>query len=396
MKGLVLGAGAGAAVAVALWRRRTSKAGSGAPIGARARETRDDGDVARAAHGEGAAARAIHRVEAKAKAVSTEEARIAKMIEAAGERAPPAVARYVHTLAPYLAWTVVVVEGVVYAYVALFKLGRGVYVRLPIHLIEAGTGGIVCFFGGMFPTLIAASEAFTQSGWAATKAAVADLCAEAEHVLAASAADDAVDADGDGVADVDQISGRALLARKTRLVLTTVDPDKIDHAAAGLSASWIAVSAVLKLEFARTIALAVSIGEHLRPLAAKAMVPVLSHVLPPAYHRWINVTVNYSCKAVGVWTAWYVQRVVSAYHSAIRGGLLCTRALLAHANRRGLLAVKHDETMLDEYAGWALAAGGFYFQFKCNFALPAPFNLLLWPFVAAENYIQWKISGDLK
>ena len=51
------------------------------------------------------------------------------------------------------------------------------------------------FFGGMFPTLIAASEAFTQSGWEMTKQAVVDLCDEAEKVLAESAKDDAVDAD---------------------------------------------------------------------------------------------------------------------------------------------------------------------------------------------------------
>ena len=290
------------------------------------------------------------------------------MIEAAGERAPPAVAEYLRACAPYLAWTVVVAEGVVYMYVALFKLGRGVYTRLPIHLIETCTGAIVCFFGGMFPTLIAASEAFTQSGWEMTRAAVADLYAEAEHVLEANAEDDKVDADGDGVADVDQISGRELLARKTRLVLTTVDPDKIDHAVTGLSASWIAVSAVLKLEFARTIALAVSIGEHLRPLAAKAMVPVLSHVLPP--QRFRSTTLQGGGRVDRV----YVQRL--GHLGDPRRA--AARAALAHANSRGLLRLKHDETMPDEY-GWALAAGGFYFQFKCNFALPAPFNLLLWP-----------------
>lgn len=78
-----------------------------------------------------------------------------------------------------------------------------------------------------------------------------------------SALDDQVDEDGDGIADVDQIDSKALLMRKTNLALTKVDPGKIDKAMGGLYLSWIAIIATLKVQFARTITLALSIADML-------------------------------------------------------------------------------------------------------------------------------------
>ena len=42
----------------------------------------------------------------------------------------------------------------------------------------------------------------------------------------------------------------------------------------------------------------------MRPMLAKVMVPVMTHVLPPAYHRWIDVATNYTCKIIGMSLAW--------------------------------------------------------------------------------------------
>ena len=58
------------------------------------------------------------------------------------------------------------------------------------------------------------------------------------------------------------------------------------------------------------------------------------------------------------------QILTSAEHAGVVGGLICTRALLRWANEKQLISCKHDETMLDEYAGWLLAAFGVYFQVR--------------------------------
>ena len=45
------------------------------------------------------------------------------------------------------------------------------------------------------------------------------------------------------------------------------------------------------------------------------------------------------------------------------------------------------DTMLDEYAGWALAALGVYSQVSNAFGVPFPFNLLLWPVSIVETVL---------
>lgn len=332
-------------------------------------------------------------LEIKAKDLSLEEQRIARMIDAASEKAPPEIAKYIKAAAPYMGWTVVIGEGVLWVQFKSFQLGWRVYQSLPINLAKAVTGLAICFFGGSFPTLITASEAFTQSGWAQTKKCVRELYEEGMLAVEASKEDDQKDDDGDGIKDVNQVSGQALLTRKSLLVLRTVDPEKISKALAGVAVSWTAVAAVLKVEFARTISLGVSIADRLKAPTGRVMIPVLTHVLPPEYHRWIPVTIDYLCKYVGVSVAWKLQSAISAFHSSFRGGLMFTRAVLTFAGEKGLTNVRHEDTMIDEFTGWPLAAAGFWCQLKGGFELHFPFNFVLWPLEAAEKWIQWQITA---
>lgn len=46
--------------------------------------------------------------------------------------------------------------------------------------------------------------------------------------------DNATDADGDGVSDVDEISNREFIQRKTTLVLRKMDPEKVNDALSSL------------------------------------------------------------------------------------------------------------------------------------------------------------------
>lgn len=375
---LALGLGAGVAATVVIWRK-----------------TRCSTKEA-AADGEEELTRDIKIATDKAKSLSLQKRRIAKLIEAASDQAPPVVAEYIRAAAPYFGWTVVVIEGCLWVYWKGLQIGWHAYHALPMELATAVTGATVCFFGGAFPTLIAASEAFTQSGWEQTKQAVADLVGEAATVIEASRADDVADDDASGTPDVDEITSRALLTRKTLLVLKTVDPDKIDAALKGLAASWAAVAAVLKVEFARTIALANAISGRLQAPLGAVMVPVLTHVLPPDYHKWIRITVDYIARGVGTTLAWKLQAVISAFHSSIRGGLMCTGALVDFAGARGWVAFKHDETMIDELLGWPLAAAGFWSQLRGGFSLKFPLNYVLLPFTAAEVCIEWAITNEAR
>merc|ERR1712151_783439 len=70
-------------------------------------------------------------------------------------------------------------------------------------------------------------------------------------------ADDKIDADKDGMADVDQMSPKELLEHKMKVSMMAVkEPDKLETAVENLWAASLAVLATLKLKFAWTTALA--------------------------------------------------------------------------------------------------------------------------------------------
>lgn len=334
------------------------------------------------------------------KSMTEEEVRVEKAISALSGKAPPVVAKYLKMAAPVLAWIFVLGEAAFPYFIKFCKLCYAIYLWLPVDIFTALVGLVICFFGGMFPTLIAAAQAFTQSGWETTKRDLQVLWHESEVILEQSKKDDEKDEDGDGIPDALQISDDEYYKRKLKLFLTKCDPGKIDGALGGLYTSWLAVAAVLKMQFAKVIALAVSIGDKLRPIATKFLTPVLVHVLPGDYHGWIVVIINWICKAVAISIAWYIQRVLSAVHSGIAGGLICTRGILTWVctkpRVRKLLHIpesfSHEDTYIDEILGWTLAACGIWFQIARNFTLPFPWNVVLLPFSVTETYIEWQIT----
>jgi hypothetical protein len=141
----LVGAGAAGLVALSIWRQVRKNFGSDEAVGAP--PSPEDND------GLDGSDKVLNAAQSKIKAVSAEEARLAKMIEAAAGKTPPAIAKIITAAAPYLAWTVVITEGVLWVYWKAFKLGYWVYGKLPVTAIKCLTGGIVCFFGGMFPTV---------------------------------------------------------------------------------------------------------------------------------------------------------------------------------------------------------------------------------------------------
>jgi len=319
--------------------------------------------------------------------------RIADIVDAAADSAPPALAKYIKALAPVISAIVKALEVVWPYYWWFFQSCYAAYRVLPKDTISAIIGLVFCFFGGLYPMLFAAIEAARHTGWDTTVAAITELTEQAKIVAAENKKDDDVDADGDGVKDVKQIDAKALLMRKTKLVLTTSNPEKINTALAGLYTSWLSVVSVLKIQFARTIMLALTIADLLKKPCDLYLIPALKAVVPPEYHRWLPITVGWACKTAGMSVAFYIQRIISAFSSAVRGGLQTARALLRMAAKRGLWEGKHEDTYIDEALGWTLALIGFYFQYSLGFSVPWPFNWVLWPFEASEYYIMWAVTS---
>ena len=85
-----------------------------------------------------------------------------------------------------------------------------------------------------------------------------------------------------GIPDVDQMVPQELAAHKIRVVLSATDPKILDHGIKGCYTGWTAIIAVLKLQFAKMIALGAAIGDFLIKFVEKPGSAFLAHTL--RYH----------------------------------------------------------------------------------------------------------------
>ena len=274
------------------------------------------------------------------------------------------------------------------------EIAYNFYNSLPLDIIYALLGLLLVFFGGVYTLLIAAVETFYITGYTQAKEGVFILREEFEIVWNELKKDDEVDEDNDGVADVKQITVKELIMRKIMLFLEKCrDPQQVVILLTSIFTSLISVIAVLKVEFAKVIALGHMIGDVIKMPAYYVFVPALGSVVPEKYHKWIGPIIEIVCKFVAISIAWLIQRVISSVQSAIRGGLMFSRRILAFLKNKGILTSYSEDDYYDEVLGWIVASIGIYFQLSYGFGIPFPINLLLLPLSWIESYLTWVVSN---
>lgn len=278
------------------------------------------------------------------------------------------------------------------------KLAYEYFTKLPQNALFFLYGFVFCFFGGTFPVLFAAIQAAEHTGRKAVLFALSDLANEAIVILEESKKDDDKDEDKDGKRDVDQISNAEYMTRKTKLVLAKMNPEKVDQAISSIYKVWLAVAAVLSIEFARTISMAMAIADFLHKPIHHFVAPTVKLAVPDQYHKWVPVILGWMAKLMAMTIAFTIQSVISGFASALKGGLMMAQAtyqfLVAHKIKLGGLITSpdHNDSNLDEALSYIFAAMGFYFQVRCGFSLPFPLNVVLFPFQLVEHWIRWSIT----
>ena len=313
------------------------------------------------------------------------------------------------------------------ALVAVTRSILSVYRALPMEAIAAQIGLVYCFLGGYYPTLFSSLQAAKYCGWHIMVKAIAELTEEATLVI-----DELEDA---GVWDNPdrhhhQQNPRDVFLKQTHIVLTTVDPVKINTAAGALYTTWLGISTILRREYARVINLSLTLAEGIEGMARIVVMPALKLVIPTDYHRWVPVLLGWSAKAAAMRVAWRIERVLTAATSAIAGGAIVARSLtklverhrLRKQNRKRnhpkkgrsgvvaknittttnginiLLDDEPDLSVREQVVGFAIGGLGFYTQMETqykqrfSFVVPFPMNLVTWPFDLAERWIQWYIT----
>lgn len=175
------------------------------------------------------------------------------------------------------------------------------------------------------------------------------------------------------------------------MALRTVDPDVVTNALHGIYQLSCSAVLVVRFQFARTVALGNSIGDFLQKSASIVLIPVMAHVVTPAYHKWLVSLVAYICKIVGISIAWWLQMYQSALQSSILGALVFARLLVDRLLKSGTIAggQSHADTYIDETLGWSLALVGLWFQIGTGFSVPFPLSLFMLPISITEWMLRW-------
>eukprot|EP00037_Helgoeca_nana_P006687 m.61369 g.61369 ORF g.61369 m.61369 type:complete len:419 (-) comp17549_c0_seq1:312-1568(-) len=277
-----------------------------------------------------------------------------------------------------LGWIWVIFTNYIFPFsLKMWKVVEGMRATTEIHLLSGIYGLALAFFGGYFAVTIAAIEAWKMSGWETTSKALGDLHANYCLALVAHNKDNKIDADHDGIADVDQISKQELVQRKLLVFAKAIDPEICSSAFSGLWTAWLSVLTTLKFRYAKTVALGASLGQMMREPAMDIAVPILVQVLPQQYYKWINTIVGYSIKSIGITIAWTIQSIQSAFQSAIKGGLIFSESILQYATLKGYIPPETDlkKMKAKEILAGTVAFLGFYWQISNGLQLPFPVNV---------------------
>eukprot|EP00190_Bangiopsis_sp_CCMP1999_P003139 CAMPEP_0198733686 /NCGR_PEP_ID=MMETSP1475-20131203/47574_1 /TAXON_ID= ORGANISM="Unidentified sp., Strain CCMP1999" /NCGR_SAMPLE_ID=MMETSP1475 /ASSEMBLY_ACC=CAM_ASM_001111 /LENGTH=335 /DNA_ID=CAMNT_0044497021 /DNA_START=41 /DNA_END=1048 /DNA_ORIENTATION=- len=269
----------------------------------------------------------------------------------------------------------------------------------PFHLEEllpAVYGLVLCFFGGTYMMVTSAFEAFKLFGFDKVRKNLHALQINFLRAREAVRKDNVVDANRDGIADVQQMDHKELLSRRTAIFFKSVNPEEVFAAIEGLLQGWFGVVAALKTKFARYIAIGAAIGDSLNKLLGPTLTQIVQGVLPSEYDRWAPVTIRYGCRIFGVSIAWTIARVINSFYSSIRGSEIFLIGLTSFLVRRRYLdrnlIVPGSQLFTGLYM--FVAASGFLIQFRRRYTLPFPFNVLLFPVTIVEYLLTWAVAID--
>lgn len=264
----------------------------------------------------------------------------------------------------------------------------------PEELSTVGLGLILVFCGGYYPMLIAAVEAIKLCGYDKIHACVLQLWESYKAARDASLKDDQRDDNNDGIADVNQITKSELISRKILVVMTAIDPALVNGALSGLMSSTLAVLATLRMQMAKTVVLAAAIGDVFTKALDRFLRAPVESVTPPNLRKWVPIGLGWLARVIAMSVAYTAQRILSAFHSAVRGSQLVVKGLAAFGRRHGVPTDIVDEGTLAFTALTALVAfAGLSVQLQSGFGSPLsfPFSVILWPLNILEYLVKWGV-----
>eukprot|EP01061_Rhynchopus_euleeides_P045027 TRINITY_DN7957_c0_g2_i1.p2 TRINITY_DN7957_c0_g2~~TRINITY_DN7957_c0_g2_i1.p2 ORF type:complete len:368 (+),score=159.99 TRINITY_DN7957_c0_g2_i1:55-1104(+) len=177
------------------------------------------------------------------------------------------------------------------------------------------------------------------------------------------------------------------------LVMRVVNPDDCRDALIGFYAGFSAVVACLRNQFAQVIALGVSCGETLETHFSQShVIPFVKELVPEEHHKWVPFIAQAIFRVPTVVIVWFLQRIISAFHSAVRGADILANACLNFCHKRAIVKEAPSQE-LRAGVSFAFATVGLLFQLSSGFGLPWILAIPLLPFTVVEYLLGFLTLG---
>ena len=139
------------------------------------------------------------------------------------------------------------------------------------------------------------------------------------------------------------------------------------------------------------------------------LAPVLAPLFGAKFRHWAEPSITTLINLIALLVAWYLQMVISAVYSGLRGARIFGSALVIFLSETLLprlpaafpewllMGIRRndfhpDDTYVDEVASAVTFAAGLWFQLSRGFAVPFPLDLVLLPVSLCEGFLRWQIT----
>ena len=201
--------------------------------------------------------------------------------------------------------------------------------------------------------------------------------------------DDKKDENGDGVADVKEMTDDG---RETQIFTHRSDgrSGRLGETLTGINTGILAVLASLQVRFAKALTLSSALGVTMAAQNGRRDVLRIWRKRQIKYRKWVKPTAMYSCKFVGFMFAMSIWRMIMAIHSSPRVHRWHVLHLDAQfdtstSNSRTTTKQVREQGFFIVTSGLALV--GFYWQLSNGFRLPFPLNFFLLPVTVLESVL---------
>ncbi len=293
----------------------------------------------------------------------------------------------------------------------------------PDIFFKALAGILICYFGSFFMTTIAAIEALYLCGsYQSLFEHIQVVYSEARRALKkvekqkeskkmeakeetkdSNSANESTETDAKAVDGGDMKTEKpvdALTMSEQVELLSAVDPKRLSTAVFEIAKGLFAIITTLKSSFAKTLTLGNAISTSFESPALTYLEPLLRPQLPPAWQNWSASLLTYGLKFLAISLAWRLRKLLTAVHSAVRGGAFAAHYLLHYLVLFSKLpptiaSNPQKQQSLKYLIGYGLAFSGLYFQFSYQSSrLPFPLNIFLLPFLAIEHLLMWIMNSS--